>query len=102
MPVPKKGDQQLVKNYRPVSVLPIVAKVFEAMVYTQLYNHLETNSLTPDAGFCPLCSTQDALIRPVDDWWRGLDREKLEAYGVTGKRKAVHGLWSTFLVGSNK
>ena len=89
MPVPKKGDQQLVKNYRPVSVLPIVAKVFEAMVYTQLYNHLETNSLAPDAGFCPLCSTQDALIRPVDDWWRGLDREKLEAYGVTGKGKAV-------------
>ena len=40
-PVPKKGDRDLTENYRPVSVLPILAKVFEAKVHTQLYEYLK-------------------------------------------------------------
>ena len=31
-PVPEGGDSELVESYRPVSVLPVVAKVFERMM----------------------------------------------------------------------
>ena len=42
-PVLKKGITEEVKNYRPVSVLPIVAKVFQRIVHRQLYVYLNEN-----------------------------------------------------------
>ena len=33
VPVFKKGDKQLVKNYRPISLLPITGKIFERLLY---------------------------------------------------------------------
>ena len=38
-PVPKSGDNQLITNYRPISVLPTIAKVFERLVHQQLYSY---------------------------------------------------------------
>ena len=31
----KKGDNILLKNYRPVSLLPIIGKIFETLLYNQ-------------------------------------------------------------------
>ena len=39
VPVYKKGDKQLVKNYRPVSLLNIDSKVFEKCLYDPLFLH---------------------------------------------------------------
>ena len=36
--VPKSGDRNDVKNYRPISVIPVVGKVFESLVHQQLYS----------------------------------------------------------------
>ena len=35
-PIPKKGDLTLVKNYRPITLLPIVSKVLERIVYNKI------------------------------------------------------------------
>ena len=35
-PIPKKGDLHLITNYRPISLLPILSKVVESIVYTKL------------------------------------------------------------------
>ena len=37
-PVHKRKDKQTVSNYRPFSLLPIFAKVFERIIYKNLYN----------------------------------------------------------------
>ena len=37
-PILKKGDATLSKNYRPVSILPVVSKVFERIMHKQLTN----------------------------------------------------------------
>lgn len=60
-PVPKKGDKKRAENYRPVSILPIVAKLFEAIVHTQLFLHIEDNFLLRPAqsGFRPLHDTSE-------------------------------------------
>ena len=36
----KKGIKSDPNNYRPISVIPIVSKVFEKIVYNQLYHYL--------------------------------------------------------------
>ena len=37
-PVFKKGDEQLIENYRPVSILPIFGKIFEKIINTCMYS----------------------------------------------------------------
>ena len=44
-PIFKKEDKQLVKNYRPISLLPICGKIFEKLVFDTLYAHLSDNDL---------------------------------------------------------
>ena len=68
-PVHKKGVKELAENYPPVSVLPVVTKVFEAIVHTQLFVYLLDNYLlnSTQSGFRPLHNTQHVLLRSVDD-----------------------------------
>ena len=66
-PVLKSGDSQLLTNYRPISVLPGIAKVFETIIHQQVFSYfLSNNLLTP--GFRPGHSTQDLLLKVVEDW----------------------------------
>ena len=44
-PIFKKGKMNNPCNYRPISVIPTVAKIFEKIVYDQLYNYLNENNL---------------------------------------------------------
>ena len=37
-PVFKKDNEELMKNYRPVSTFPIFGKIFEKVIYVRLYN----------------------------------------------------------------
>ena len=37
VPVHKKGDKRVLRNYRPVSLLPICGKIFERLMYNNLY-----------------------------------------------------------------
>ena len=45
----------LVKNYRPISLLPIFGKVFERVIYNYLFNYFQSNRLfTPSqSGLLP-------------------------------------------------
>ena len=54
-PVHKKESKQLIKNYRPISLLPIFAKMFEKILFMHLYNHLTQNKLITNnqSGFRP-------------------------------------------------
>ena len=39
VPVHKKNEQNLVKNYRPISLLPIAGKIFEKLIFDNLYEY---------------------------------------------------------------
>ena len=61
-PTFKKGDATCAENYRPVSALPVVSKVFEKLMQKQIISHLD-NYLSPFlCGFRKVYSPQNALL----------------------------------------
>jgi hypothetical protein len=50
-PVYKKGDRSDPDNYRPISILPVLSKVFERHVYSILMEYLERNSILSESQF---------------------------------------------------
>ena len=45
VPVHKKGNKQSLKNYRPISLLPICSKIFEHLIYNEMFNIFTENNL---------------------------------------------------------
>ena len=44
VPVHKKGDKQVVDNYRPVSLLPIFGKIRERLIFNSLFEFPHENN----------------------------------------------------------
>ena len=44
IPLFKKGDSSLLSNYRPISLLPTISKIFERILYNQLYEYFNSNN----------------------------------------------------------
>ena len=67
-----KHDSKLdLNNYRPISVLPVVAKIFKKVVFDQTYAFLNINNLLSDmqSGFRPLHATLTAMLDASDEWY---------------------------------
>ena len=76
-PIFRKGDKSAKENYRLISILPVLSRLFERLVYNQQYQHLNTNDLLAPSQceFRTFHSTATALLKCTDDWYRysGLD-----------------------------
>jgi len=46
-----KGSKDDPNNFRPISILPIIARIFEKLIASQLYNHCDQNRIIPDQQF---------------------------------------------------
>ena len=64
----KKESKQMVKNYRPISLLPLFAKIFERILFSNMYNHPISNNpiIKNQSGFRPGDSVTNQLIFLVD------------------------------------
>ena len=71
----KKGDPILPVNYRPISLLNTMEKVFERAVYKHFFNHLrDMNFFTPfQSGFRPGDSTVNQLTFLYNTFCKALD-----------------------------
>jgi len=74
-PIFKKGSKSDLNNHRPVSVLPVLSKSFEKIVFDQLYDYLNSNNLLEEnqSGFRPSFSTATCLLKQMNDWLRNID-----------------------------
>ena len=88
-PIQKTKHSNVMTNYRPISVLPVLSKVLERVVYGQLLGYLSNNSLLSDcqSGFRPNYSTQDVLLH-VTDSWRRIDDGKFAVVAFLDISKA--------------
>ena len=78
IPIFKKGDKQSIKYYRPISLLPICGKIFEKIIFNNLYNYLNTNNLLTknQSGFRPGDSTTNQLLYLVNEIQMAFDDPK--------------------------
>ena len=67
-PVHKGGLNDDVRNYRPISVLTTISKIFERVLNSRLVNLLDYNKVLSDAqfGFRSGRSTEDAVSQLID------------------------------------
>ena len=67
-PIFKKGNEELMENYRPVSTLPIFGKIFEKVIYSRLYSYFVSQGILYDKqfGFRKNHSTAHALNYSVN------------------------------------
>ena len=68
VPIHKKGDSSSVNNYRPISILNTINKIFEKILHTRLSTYIENSDLLYkyQFGFRKNHSTELALIEMVD------------------------------------
>ena len=99
-PVYKGNDRRDIGNYRPISILPIISKVFEKEVFQQLYLYLKVNSILSkfQSRFRPLHSTVSALIQMCDDWSDNMDKGKLTGVVFLDIRKAFDSIDHSILL----
>ena len=75
-PIYKSEYKGEMVNYRPISVLPTVARIFERLVYDQISDYLERNKYLTKyhSGFRKFHSTVTAMLRNSDDWLLNIDK----------------------------
>ena len=74
-PIHKSESKSIGDNYRPISVLSCVAKIFKKSITTQIEAYLESNALLDDqqSGFRKKCSTQTSLLQVTHNWLLNMD-----------------------------
>ena len=75
-PVHKSGNSKMFDNYRPISVLPVISKIFEKCVYRQLTKYLENNKMLSNSqhGFRSHRSTETATTLFIDTVRLNMDK----------------------------
>ena len=78
-PIFKSGDSTSPSNYRPISIVPVIAKILERAVHQQLYSYLSGNHLLSPTqhGFRPRHSTETALLTISDHILSAHDRTEI-------------------------
>ena len=91
IPIFKDGDRADKSNYRPISALPVIARLFEKLVANQLYQHVIDNGLLSPAqsAYRHFHSTVTHLLKNTNDWYSGLDTGKLVGHAFIGLKKSI-------------
>ena len=120
IPIHKKDDKTVLSNYRPISILPAISKIFERTIHEQFQHYFTENNLFYESqyGFRPKHSTELASLHLTDQITQDLDNnevpiniyldlskafdtinhkilfDKLRHYGITG---TAHKLIKSYL-----
>ena len=77
-PIFKSGDETLLNNYRPISVLPCFSKLLERIMYNRLYSFLQENNLLYEKqfGFQASHSTEHAIIDLLNQIYESFNKNE--------------------------
>lgn len=68
-PIPKCNSVEELKDLRPISILPVISKVLEKVVYMQMEKFINQENILPkhQSGFRKSHGTETALLKVTDD-----------------------------------
>ena len=92
IPVFKKNDPQKEKNYRHITTLLTVDKIFEKILSTQIVNKYDSNLHNRMSGYGKKHSCETILIRLVEYWKKAIDNRDLVCILSTNMSKAFDSL----------
>ena len=85
IPLHKGGDSQITDNYRPISLLPVISKVLERVVYDQTVQYLSDNDIVYSRKHH---STSDAVMNLVGEALRAFESDQMVLSIFVDLRKA--------------
>jgi hypothetical protein len=95
LPIYKKAETFITTNYRPVSLLSILAKVFEKIVFRHLFNYFRDHFLISiwQSGFLPGSSTITQLTELYDQFCKAVNQGKEVRVVFLDISKAFDRVW---------
>jgi hypothetical protein len=99
-PVAKIKNPSSCKDYRPVSILCLLAKVLEKLVHVQVNEFINAKNILPpfQSGFRQGHNTTTALIKVTDDVRRAIDKRMLTILLLLDMSKAFDCVHHTLLL----
>ena len=77
-PIFKRGARDDRSNYRPMSVLPFISRLFEKLIFNRFYEYLDANKSLYEhqSGLRLLHSVTATLKASTNDWYLNIDKRK--------------------------
>ena len=97
-PVHKKDDRNDKVNYRPVSILPAISKIYERLLFYQINDFIDKKLSMHQCGFRQQYNAQYCLILAVERWKRSLDQKGSYGALLTDLSKAFDCLLHDLLI----
>ena len=90
IPIHKSGDTEEPTNFRPINLLPILFKILEKVISTQLTEYLENNNLLNESQYAYRhnSSSEQALVNVVEQIYKSIDKVKISLLVLLDLSKA--------------
>ena len=100
VPIFKSGDADVPSNYRPISLLPILSKILEKIITSQLTQYLESQQLLSNTqhGFRRSLSTETALQTLTNKLFDNIDKHKISLITLCDLSKAFDSVSHDILI----
>jgi len=97
-PVFKKDDRTNCANYRPITDLNSVAKVFESLLSKQISDKTDSQMYSKMSAYRKMHSCETNLIRVTEDWKKAMDNKECVAVLSTDMSKAFDSLHHALMI----
>ena len=84
-PMFKKNSRTDKENYRPVSILPNISKIYERCLYKQLYDYFDVIFSRNQCGFQKGFSVVNCLLHMIKKWRESLDQGALDLWNSANR-----------------
>ena len=98
VPVYKKNNKCEKENYRPVSILSNLSKIYEKLMYNQLYDYFDNILFSSQCCFRKGYSAHDCLLVMIEEFKEAIDKGNEFGAVLTDLSKAFYVLIIRFLL----